>query len=696
MALTDFEAIIRTYMEERLKESYPEIAASGNVLSDLYINPFIEVSKPLIMLINKIDRMQSLYNAKYMTIGELNVIGAGNHGVFRRAGSRASGYVYVEMEPQYVGPEPVMIPIISVANDDKFKFKSRTTTIIKFSEDDVITAIGTVVPGIAIDYLNVSTGKYEFPVYVEAEEAGEEYNVGVNSLTTLLTPYALLTGVVTNKEAFGNGFSMESNEEYVRRIIQEPITRTVGTNAWHKNYILENFPDVCNVYVAGRGHPLMQRDLFVIKGHEGNKEINIGGKTDLYIRGSDIQSYEQTSYIYSDRMRLLNPRLYREDTILCINNTDSTNNNLDIELIYEFPETKTGYIDVKVKAGSGGRLPSPGDEIEVRYNSFLDDTYFDTYLYIQHFYYQSNKIRLLGVPFKSFIAIKNETTDTDVSLDNTFEIERSLPPIETDFCPDQSECTLFEIKLNSISCVAIIDYYKDCDVKITAGTGVGQTRKIISYDAANLVAEIDTQWDAKPDVTSVYTIISYTNKCENSAGDTIDIVCDMDSLVPDTAERNFNNGDKLTLTYTYNKLVADIQEDSDIREIRAICADVLVREAIPEYVYMGLKVKCKYGRLLTTEQKLIIQAVIEDILVATDFDSELQMSDIISTLYRTPEVDAFMDYIAMPPVFFNSAGVIVYSDEELIALTGEEHCKSNIIFSPASYPELAKCVIVDV
>ncbi len=695
MALTDFEAIVRTYMEERLKESYPEIASSGSTLSDLYINPFIEINKPLILLLSKIDRMQSLYNYNYMTVNELDVIGSGNHGVFRMAGSRASGYVYVEMDPQYVGPEPVVIPVISVESADKLKFKSRATTIIKFSEDDVITIIGTVAAGIAADYLNVPTGKYEFPVYVEAEEEGEAYNVEANSLTTLLTPYALLTGVVTNKEPFTNGVALETNESYATRIKQEPVTRAVGTKAWYRNYVLKNYPDVCNVYVAGYGNSMMTRDLLVMRGDDGFKETHIGGKVDLYIVGSDIQTITQSAYIKSDTIRLENPLLKNEDAILFNNITNPDNNDLAVNLIYEFPETKTGYLEAQVVAGGSSVLPSPGDELEVRHISYLDDTYTDTFAYIQRFYYKSNRIRLLGTPFKAMVSITNETTGEEVSLDGTFEIERVLPRIETALCPDQTECTLSELKLNPSTCLAITDYYKGHTVKIVEGTGAGQSRVISNYTATTLVATLNYPWDIKPNTISKYSITSYTNKKENSAKDTVDIVCNMESLKLGTVDYNFDEGDLLTLEYTHNKLIADVQEDNDVREIRGIGADVLAREAIPEYLYVGLMIKCKHGRLLTSDQKVIIQSVIEDEIVGADFESDLQMSDLINILYQVPEVSTFMDYIVMPPVFFSSPEILPYTDEELVSLVDPEFRKSVVTFEMASYPVLAKCVIVD-
>ncbi len=50
------------------------------------------------------------------------------------------------------------------------------------------------------------------------------------------------------------------------------------------------------------------------------------------------------------------------------------------------------------------------------------------------------------------------------------------------------------------------DYYKDMFVKIIEGTGVGQVRKIISYDGTTKTANIEGEWETIPNSASTYKI----------------------------------------------------------------------------------------------------------------------------------------------------------------------------------------------
>ena len=55
------------------------------------------------------------------------------------------------------------------------------------------------------------------------------------------------------------------------------------------------------------------------------------------------------------------------------------------------------------------------------------------------------------------------------------------------------------------------DYYKDMFVKITAGAGLGQIRKITSYDGLTKTAELSEDWDTIPNATSDFKIDSFFN-----------------------------------------------------------------------------------------------------------------------------------------------------------------------------------------
>lgn len=53
---------------------------------------------------------------------------------------------------------------------------------------------------------------------------------------------------------------------------------------------------------------------------------------------------------------------------------------------------------------------------------------------------------------------------------------------------------------------AVDDYYNEYLVKITAGTGEGQTRVVVDYDGATLTATVDSEWGTNPDATSEWLV----------------------------------------------------------------------------------------------------------------------------------------------------------------------------------------------
>lgn len=60
------------------------------------------------------------------------------------------------------------------------------------------------------------------------------------------------------------------------------------------------------------------------------------------------------------------------------------------------------------------------------------------------------------------------------------------------------------------------DYYVGMPITITSGTGLDQTRNIVSYDPATQTATVDEAWGTLPDVTSSYAIDSnYTTEASS-------------------------------------------------------------------------------------------------------------------------------------------------------------------------------------
>jgi hypothetical protein len=354
-----------------------------------------------------------------------------------------------------------------------------------------------------------------------------------------------------------------------------------------------------------------------------------------------------------------------------------------VSLTYENPDTKTGWVEAAVVAGTSGVAPAKGDELEFSYISYLDDSQTDTLMYKQTLYYSSERVRVNTTPFKYTTGIANNTRSAAIDLSGTYTIERIYPTIERSICPSQAGMTTSQIKLNSAVAVPIDNYYTDNTIKITSGTGAGQSRIIGAY--SNYVGTLkagQAAWAPQPDATSKYVIISNVSHTVDSARDVIDIV--LNTALEGTG--TLSADDQLTISYTYNKTVDDIQNDIDISENRPITTDVLSREAAPIYIYCGLQMKCKRGRGITTYEETLLSGIFQDIIDSINFNSKLEMSDIIGTLYIDSEVNQFMDYINMPVIFFSTTTQAGYTEDELFALSGADYNKTTVEFTGPRYP----------
>ncbi len=60
--------------------------------------------------------------------------------------------------------------------------------------------------------------------------------------------------------------------------------------------------------------------------------------------------------------------------------------------------------------------------------------------------------------------------------------------------------------------------YNGATVNLTGGTGVGQTRKIISYNGTSRTATVDTDWQTNPDATTTFDLIASSSAINSHEG----------------------------------------------------------------------------------------------------------------------------------------------------------------------------------
>lgn len=61
-------------------------------------------------------------------------------------------------------------------------------------------------------------------------------------------------------------------------------------------------------------------------------------------------------------------------------------------------------------------------------------------------------------------------------------------------------------ELKAVTGTGLVNYYREMRINITAGTGSGQSRNIVSYDPTTKTATVDSNWVSIPDTSSTYYI----------------------------------------------------------------------------------------------------------------------------------------------------------------------------------------------
>jgi hypothetical protein len=106
---------------------------------------------------------------------------------------------------------------------------------------------------------NLEGTLYYFDINVQAEAAGDQYNIGPNELVSIANLAAAVR--VTNKRRFRFGVPAETAVEFVGRAEQELSEKSLVTERGVRAKISAAFSEVTQVAVVGFNDPEMQRDI---------------------------------------------------------------------------------------------------------------------------------------------------------------------------------------------------------------------------------------------------------------------------------------------------------------------------------------------------------------------------------------------------------------------------------------------------
>lgn len=150
--------------------------------------------------------------------------------------------------------------------------EDETGVVVSFTTTETVYLTPTTV-------FNSDTGLYEVSAAVEADIAGVDSNVGVGSITQLVSSVAGVD-TVTNDTAVSNGDDKETNQELYERIVEKMEGLVIGSKGGYKSLIDENS------YVTD--------STVVDPDNEDNVRGQFTGGVDIYVIGEQRITVDQT------------------------------------------------------------------------------------------------------------------------------------------------------------------------------------------------------------------------------------------------------------------------------------------------------------------------------------------------------------------------------------------------------------------
>lgn len=241
-----FSTNLPLFIRERLAQEFPDYArGDGGAIADMLLKPSEILMDPLVREINRIALVQSVADPSLLTTEEAEARMA-NLFSERKKGSLARGVARV----YFSSPRSEEVsPANYCLSKNGLVFPP--VTIQSISQDEML--------------FNTEGSLYYFDVNVEAEAAGDQYNIEPDELVRI----SGISGVVrvTNKRRFRDGTPAENAMEYISRAEQELSEKSLNTVRGILSALNKNFSEISRVAVVGHGDPEMDRDVITGGGY---------------------------------------------------------------------------------------------------------------------------------------------------------------------------------------------------------------------------------------------------------------------------------------------------------------------------------------------------------------------------------------------------------------------------------------------
>lgn len=509
---------------------------------------------------------------------------ASNYDLSRKGATKATGMVtfYTEIRPtsDILIVDNTVVSTISNYEDSfgAVNFVVVGTKILSASNPDI--------------YYNPTAKRYEIQADIQAQSEGDIGNVPAGAITVTLNATPNLRVINNIPTRYGN--DRESNKQLSDRIKVARSEYDSGTEGGYNSTAMD-VPGVIQSRVEIGGDPLMMRDYDVTDAK------HIGGKVDVYIRGSKLMqmvdqvafSYEYPTDTYGNkigeqfyvsdasdyRLRCKNSKVNDGNPIVSVSRVRNLTRGKDYSLtnIQIINDGTTVLLDKNQQNLNIGLATF--DVVEVAY-----------------LYRSSNMLVLSEQPVESIVSVQTSGgTTIDTSKYRLVKYEDPLLNGNSSISKDAVKF-FFNESDNIQEFVTVTDeehdMLYDTPAKLTL-KGVDINSIIVTPVGGGdaYKKDIDYSVIVGSDIDFTYLELMYHSKIRH--GDRV--------LVSYQASENFN------VTFVANDLVRQVQVN--VNKMKHACGDAIVKQSIRNFIDLGFVVIRKTGSDINLLKSRIATAV---------------------------------------------------------------------------------------
>jgi hypothetical protein len=275
--MAKLEIPVRAFVEDLVKRTFPNRDWSrGSAINDLVIKSFGVIMQPFRHEVDVTKINQSMANWKYMRPEDLDAL-ATNWGKYRQRGGKSIGTVRMYFD---------------AAQDCQFN----SLTFFSTDGSNFILSAPVTITATELFQRRLSDGTFYFDVTVESVGIGSRYALPAGSIVGVTNrPPGVVR--VENPNDFAVTAPDESNFDVVNSMYKNIGLRNLVSRQSIRAPLLDTFPGIVDLFIAGAGHPNMLRDLADVVLSTGPASIHLGGMTDVWLNTTAL-SKQQVSLSY--------------------------------------------------------------------------------------------------------------------------------------------------------------------------------------------------------------------------------------------------------------------------------------------------------------------------------------------------------------------------------------------------------------